>query len=93
MSETRIFTDYLWVFLGENLNVPSRVFLLYNGVHYDTVTKHLSPKDYVQTIFSTSDEIALAEAVSLAEQLHTVTSVPVCEKYPNNFLVWKLYQA
>jgi ubiquitin thioesterase OTU1 len=58
--------------LGENFRFSKRVFLLFNGVHYDVLVRKIAMPHLIQTVFSTADDEALAEALSIAESLFSV---------------------
>jgi ubiquitin thioesterase OTU1 len=62
---------------GQGNMYNRRVYLLYNGVHYDAVaakyTENASEESMVKVFCSKNDSIA-AKAFSLAEMLHKVTS-------------------
>ena len=50
---------------GEDQNYPTRVFIIYDGIHFDPL--YLPLKDNkVQTIFSCQDDAAMAQATQLA---------------------------
>lgn len=52
---------------GEDMNYDSRIFLIYDGIHYDPLKLEVT-EDNVITMFSTSDETILAQALSVAEE-------------------------
>ncbi|GFT49141.1 ubiquitin thioesterase OTU1 [Nephila pilipes] len=51
---------------GENNDYQNRVFLVYDGIHYDPLV--LIYKDYTQTIFPTSDQGPMDMAMELARE-------------------------
>lgn len=52
---------------GEDCSYPKRIFLLYDGIHFDPI--HLvMDDDHVQTQFTTLDDITFVKAISLAEE-------------------------
>eukprot|EP01027_Heterolobosea_sp_BB2_P014449 GEZU01020752.1.p1 GENE.GEZU01020752.1~~GEZU01020752.1.p1 ORF type:complete len:320 (-),score=110.92 GEZU01020752.1:56-1015(-) len=59
---------------AEDKNFPQRVFLLYDGIHYDAIA--LAPpfegvgEEIDLTIFSSSDEVAVQKAKKLVEDAH-----------------------
>uniref|UniRef100_W5MXS2 Ubiquitin thioesterase OTU n=1 Tax=Lepisosteus oculatus TaxID=7918 RepID=W5MXS2_LEPOC len=54
---------------GEDAGYNRRVLLIYDGIHYDPLQKEISGSDTPpQTIFSTADDIILAQALELADE-------------------------
>ncbi|KAL0270875.1 UNVERIFIED_CONTAM: hypothetical protein PYX00_008148 [Menopon gallinae] len=53
---------------GEDKNYSQRIFLIFDGVHYDPLYLELSDGGDIQTIFPVSDEAILQEAQLLAEE-------------------------
>ncbi|MGH0158983.1 UNVERIFIED_CONTAM: hypothetical protein FKN15_036627 [Acipenser sinensis] len=54
---------------GEDAGFSKRVLLIYNGIHYDPLQRAVPGSDApAQTIFSTSDDIILAQALELADE-------------------------
>uniref|UniRef100_A0A4W3GN00 Ubiquitin thioesterase OTU n=2 Tax=Callorhinchus milii TaxID=7868 RepID=A0A4W3GN00_CALMI len=54
---------------GEDEGYTKRVLLIYDGIHYDPLQRHFAdPESPPQTIFSTSDDVVLAQALELADE-------------------------
>lgn len=54
---------------GEDAGYHKRVLLIYDGIHYDPLQKETPGSDVPpQTIFSTTDDIILAQALELADE-------------------------
>lgn len=54
---------------GEDAGYHNRVLLIYDGIHYDPLQMEMPGSDAPpQTIFSTSDDIILAQALELADE-------------------------
>ena len=56
---------------GQDEKYNTRIFLLYDGIHYDPM--YLDPANKqlpIQTIFTTSDDAALVQALKVAEKAH-----------------------
>ncbi|PVD24079.1 hypothetical protein C0Q70_14549 [Pomacea canaliculata] len=55
---------------GEDKNYPQRIFLLYDGVHYDILLLESADGSgtVLQTIFSTSDDNILLQAMDIARE-------------------------
>ncbi|CAF0982502.1 unnamed protein product [Brachionus calyciflorus] len=52
---------------GEDCNYSQRIFVLYDGIHFDPIHMILH-NDKVQTKFSTSDDLVYVKAISIAEE-------------------------
>ncbi|XP_002126737.2 ubiquitin thioesterase OTU1 [Ciona intestinalis] len=56
---------------GQNAGYLTRIFLLYDGIHYDPMYLDSgNPSLPTQTIFTTSDDVALTNAIKVAEGCH-----------------------
>ncbi|XP_069798395.1 ubiquitin thioesterase OTU1 [Narcine bancroftii] len=54
---------------GEDVSYKNRVFLIYNGIHYDPLERQFEdPEKPPQTIFSTVDDAVLARALELGDE-------------------------
>lgn len=53
---------------GEDQNYPLRVFLMFDGIHYDPLYLEPLNGDKIQTMFPTADERILREAETLAQE-------------------------
>lgn len=54
---------------GEDAGYAKRVLLIYDGIHYDPLERRIPNSDIPpQTIFSSSDDIVLAQALELADE-------------------------
>ncbi|XP_074706417.1 ubiquitin thioesterase OTU1 [Strix aluco] len=54
---------------GEDAGYTKRVLLIYDGIHYDPLERKIPDSDIPpQTIFSTTDDIVLAQALELADE-------------------------
>eukprot|EP00794_Sanderia_malayensis_P016907 gene16907-18613_t len=55
---------------GQDGNYKNRVFLIYDGIHYDPLSKEEvdKPGQPIQTTFASSDESVYAEALSLSKE-------------------------
>ncbi|KAM8756227.1 ubiquitin thioesterase OTU1 isoform 1-T2 [Acanthopagrus schlegelii] len=54
---------------GEDAGYHKRVLLIYDGIHYDPLQKETPGSDTPpQTIFSTTDDVILAQALELADE-------------------------
>ncbi|XP_068599044.1 ubiquitin thioesterase OTU1 [Brachionichthys hirsutus] len=54
---------------GEDAGYSKRVLLIYDGVHYDPLQKETPGSDAPpQTVFSTADDVVLAQALELADE-------------------------
>ncbi|XP_049843017.1 ubiquitin thioesterase OTU1 [Schistocerca gregaria] len=53
---------------GEDRHYPQRVFLVFDGIHYDPLYMEQGDGDSIQTIFPTSDDRVLLEAEQLARE-------------------------
>ncbi|CAM4731592.1 unnamed protein product [Leuciscus chuanchicus] len=54
---------------GEDVGYTKRVLLIYDGIHYDPLQKVMPSSDVpAQTVFSTTDDIILAQALELADE-------------------------
>lgn len=54
---------------GEDAGYTKRVLLIYDGIHYDPLQKVMPSADVpAQTVFSTTDDIILAQALELADE-------------------------
>lgn len=54
---------------GEDAGYQKRVLLIYDGIHYDPLQKALAGSDAPpQTVFSTADDVTLAQALELADE-------------------------
>ena len=56
---------------GQDEEYRTRIFLLYDGIHYDPM--YLDPENKqlpMQTVFSTTDDAALVQALKVAEKNH-----------------------
>ncbi|XP_013911081.1 PREDICTED: ubiquitin thioesterase OTU1 isoform X1 [Thamnophis sirtalis] len=54
---------------GEDAGYAKRVLLIYDGIHYDPLERKIPNSDIPpQTIFSTNDDVVLAQALELAEE-------------------------
>jgi ubiquitin thioesterase OTU1 len=54
---------------GEDAGYARRVYLIYDGLHYDALHRR-EPGGGVTTVFSPTDEQAFREAVAVAEEAH-----------------------
>lgn len=57
---------------GEGSGLPNRIYVLYDGIHYDVLAKNTSesaPESTDLTIFNPDDALALSGALALAEEL------------------------
>ena len=52
---------------GEDCSYPSRVFIIYDGIHFDPLHLELD-SNKVQTKFSTQDDLLMADAMKLAKE-------------------------
>ena len=61
-------------FLGQNERYPNRVYLIYDGIHYDPLAKENSNSsgEPLKTTFSVNDDSTLMEASSLATEAREV---------------------
>ncbi|RNA43965.1 ubiquitin thioesterase OTU1 [Brachionus plicatilis] len=55
---------------GEDCSYAKRIFVLYDGIHYDPINL-IRENGSVQTQFSTDDDITFVKAISLAEEART----------------------
>lgn len=54
---------------GEDAGYTKRVLLIYDGIHYDPLERKILDSDVPpQTIFSTTDDVVLAQALELADE-------------------------
>ncbi|NWY03317.1 OTU1 thioesterase, partial [Nothoprocta ornata] len=54
---------------GEDAGYTKRVLLIYDGIHYDPLERRIPDSDVPpQTIFSTADDVVLAQALELADE-------------------------
>uniref|UniRef100_A0A8C5S9X7 Ubiquitin thioesterase OTU n=1 Tax=Laticauda laticaudata TaxID=8630 RepID=A0A8C5S9X7_LATLA len=54
---------------GEDVGYAKRVLLIYDGIHYDPLERKIPNSDIPpQTIFSTTDDVVLAQALELADE-------------------------
>ncbi|XP_070601673.1 ubiquitin thioesterase OTU1 isoform X2 [Erythrolamprus reginae] len=54
---------------GEDAGYSKRVLLIYDGIHYDPLERKILNSDIPpQTIFSTNDDVVLAQALELADE-------------------------
>lgn len=54
---------------GEDAGYRKRVLLIYDGIHYDPLQRETPGEDTPpQTVFSTADDVILAQALELADQ-------------------------
>nr|XP_020633577.1 ubiquitin thioesterase OTU1 isoform X3 [Pogona vitticeps] len=54
---------------GEDAGYAKRVLLIYDGIHYDPLEHKIPNSDIPpQTVFSTSDDVVLAQALELADE-------------------------
>ncbi|KAM6044061.1 ubiquitin thioesterase OTU1 [Chlamydotis macqueenii] len=54
---------------GEDAGYTKRVLLIYDGIHYDPLERKIPDSDIPpQTIFSTTDDVVLAQALELADE-------------------------
>ncbi|KAM9184836.1 ubiquitin thioesterase OTU1 [Mergus octosetaceus] len=54
---------------GEDAGYTKRVLLIYDGIHYDPLERRIPDSDVPpQTIFSTTDDVVLAQALELADE-------------------------
>ena len=54
---------------GEDMNFPKRVFVIYDGIHYDPlVMEPLIPGEPMQTLFSSNDENVVSQAMEIANE-------------------------
>ncbi|OXB67144.1 hypothetical protein ASZ78_015785 [Callipepla squamata] len=54
---------------GEDAGYTKRVLLIYDGIHYDPLERKIPDSDVPpQTIFSTTDDVVLAQALELADE-------------------------
>ncbi|XP_072419735.1 ubiquitin thioesterase OTU1 isoform X1 [Chiloscyllium punctatum] len=54
---------------GEDVGYTKRVLLIYDGIHYDPLERQFEdPETPPQTIFSTADDVVLAQALELADE-------------------------
>lgn len=54
---------------GEDAGYTKRVLLIYDGIHYDPLERKILGSDVpAQTIFSTTDDVVLAQALELADE-------------------------
>ncbi|XP_076124403.1 ubiquitin thioesterase OTU1 [Alosa pseudoharengus] len=54
---------------GEDAGYQKRVMLIYDGIHYDPLQKVAAGSDTPpQTVFSTTDDVTLAQALELADE-------------------------
>jgi ubiquitin thioesterase OTU1 len=59
---------------GENEKYQNRVFVIYDGVHYDPLGVHEDSSDLpLQTVFPCTDDKRLLEALSLASEAKKVS--------------------
>lgn len=52
---------------GEDKNYPTRVFIIYDGIHFDPLYLQLG-QDKVQTVFPATDEIVMGQAAALVNE-------------------------
>ncbi|CAH2002023.1 unnamed protein product [Acanthoscelides obtectus] len=66
---------------GEDKDYPHRVFLMFDGIHYDPL--YLEPADgsMIRTIFSTEDTGILKQAEQLAQEANTSRQYTDMEKF------------
>ncbi|KAJ5079382.1 ubiquitin thioesterase otu1 [Anaeramoeba ignava] len=58
---------------GENMGFTQKIFLVYDGLHYDTLAlspSKTAPKDFDRTIFNPSDSLISSQAAILIKELH-----------------------
>lgn len=67
----------LFIFAGEGSGYSSRVFLIYDGIHYDPLAVQSSDNSAVplQTVFPVDDDMRLAEALEIAAEAKQVRLV------------------
>ncbi|XP_072133932.1 ubiquitin thioesterase OTU1 [Mobula birostris] len=54
---------------GEDVSYTKRVLLIYDGIHYDPLERRFEdPETPPQTIFSTADDVVLAQALELGDE-------------------------
>ncbi len=59
---------------GQDGNYKNRIFLIYDGIHYDPLSREKvdRPGETVQTTFPMDDELVYAEALSLSKEARQV---------------------
>lgn len=57
---------------GENESYANRVFLIYDGIHYDPLGVLTSDGTPIQTAFGCNDEMWIAEAQALGDEARKV---------------------
>ncbi len=65
----------LILFSGEDKGYSNRALLLYDGIHYDPLLIEGGDRITVQSLFPTSDETILVEAVQIAKGAFDVSSL------------------
>ncbi|KAL7294826.1 hypothetical protein TKK_0011754 [Trichogramma kaykai] len=53
---------------GEDCHYATRVFLIFDGIHYDPLYMESMNGDVIQSVFLTEDEAILGQAMSLAQE-------------------------
>ena len=55
---------------GEDCSYPQRVFIIYDGIHFDPLylQKNVHEPDNIQTRFSTSNDVIMAQALELGNE-------------------------
>ncbi|XP_077985022.1 ubiquitin thioesterase OTU1-like [Glandiceps talaboti] len=67
---------------GESKSYKNRLLVIYDGVHYDPLVLETGdPDNPIQTTFPTTDDVVLAEALSLAEEARQMKHYTDLERF------------
>ncbi len=66
---------HLLLLSGEDRGYSNRALLLYDGIHYDPLLMEGGDGNTIQSLFLTSDETILVEAVQIAKSAFDVSSL------------------
>lgn len=70
---------------GEDERYTKRVFLIYDGIHYDPLGIIASDGTPVQTVFDSKDDIWIAEAQAIGNEARKVHNTQLTQ-YFNTFI-------
>ncbi|KAJ8921871.1 hypothetical protein NQ315_008504 [Exocentrus adspersus] len=76
---------------GEDQSYPHRVFLMFDGIHYDPLYMESLDGGKIQTIFSSEDDRVLREAVQLAQEAKSSRQFTDVDKFTLKCMVCNVF--
>ena len=72
---------------GEDQSYMTRVFIIYDGIHFDPLYLQIEGSGRMQTVFSSQDEVAMTQAAELADEARRARKFTDVENFKLRCLV------